>query len=193
MKSNVRTIGIDDAAFQREKSSKAFVFGVIIRGYSLVEGVLRTEVEVDGKDATERICQMLIQSKFHNQVKSIFLGSATIAAFNIIDLNFLYEHTSIPVVTILSQIPNEDEVKNAISHLVDWKKRYEILSSNPPIQQINFVNQLGRKCSMYIQYAGFERITEVQKLLEIASYSSCIPECLRLADLIGQSFKSFII
>ena len=55
MKENNRTIGIDDAAFNREKSTKTFVFGVVVRGYSLVEGVLRTEVQIDGISATKKI------------------------------------------------------------------------------------------------------------------------------------------
>ena len=55
VKSNIRTIGIDDAAFQREKSSKTFVFGVVIRGHSFAEGILRTDVEIDGMNATDKI------------------------------------------------------------------------------------------------------------------------------------------
>lgn len=193
MKSNIRTIGIDDAAFQREKSSKTFVFGVVIRGYNLVEGVLRTDVEIDGINASDRICNMITESKFHNQLKAIILGSSTIGAFNIIDLNFLHKQTSLPTITVLSSLPKNGEVKEALSHLSDWESRYEILTSNPPIQKMEFVNQIGRKCNVYIQQIGFEDIDIVKNLLHITSYSSAIPECLRLADMIGRSFKSFTI
>jgi len=193
VKSNIRTIGIDDAAFQREKSSKTFVFGVIIRGYSLVEGVLRTDVKIDGMDATDRICNMISESKFHNQLKAVILGSSTIGAFNIIDLNSLYEQTSLPTITVLSHLPKNGEVKEALSHLPDWESRYEILTSNPPILKMEFVNQIGRKCNAYVQQIGFEENNIVKNLLHITSYSSAIPECLRLADMIGRSFKSFTI
>lgn len=193
MKSNIRTIGIDDAAFQREKSSKTFVFGVVIRGHNLVEGVLRTDVEIDGMDATDRICKMVTESKFHTQLKAIILGSATIGAFNIIDLNILYEQTSLPTITVLSQLPKNGEVKEALLHLADWENRYAILTSNPSIQKIEFVNQIGRKCNAFVQQIGFEEINIVKNILHITSNSSAIPECLRLADMIGRSFKSFII
>ncbi len=193
MKSNIRTIGIDDAAFQRGKSSKTFVFGVIVRGHNLVEGVLRTDVEIDGMDASDKISKMIIESKFHNQLKAVVLGSATIGAFNIIDLNFLYEQTSLPIITILTQFPKSNEVEEALSHLPDGKKRYKILTSNPLIQEAEFVNQTGRKCEVYIQQIGFEDIKIVKNILHITSYSSSIPECLRLADMIGRSFKSFTI
>ncbi len=193
MKKNIRTIGIDDAAFQRENSSKAFVFGVVMRGYSLVEGILRTEIKVDGLDATEKISEMITSSKFKNQLKAIFLGSSTIAAFNIIDLKKLYENTSIPVITVLSQPPNDKEVKEALSHLDDWKKRYEILENNPSLQNIEFKNQMGRLCKMYIQHIGFKEEKSPREILQFTTYSSSIPEGLRLADMIGQCFKDFIL
>ena len=193
VKSNIRTIGIDDAAFQRENSSKTFVFGVVVRGHNLVEGVLRTNVEIDGMDASDKICNMITESKFHNQLKAIILGSSTIGAFNIIDLNLLHKKTSLPIITVLSHLPSNNDVKEALSHLPDWEHRYDILNSNPRIQEIEFVNQIRRKCNVYIQQIGFEKISIVKNILHITSYSSAVPECLRLADMIGRSFKNFII
>ncbi len=191
MKAHIRTIGIDDSAFQRGKSSKTFVFGVVVRDYSLIEGVLRTEVEIDGLDATSKIANMILQSNFQDQLKAIILGSSTIAAFNVINLNLLCEKTEIPVINILNQLPNETEVKKALSHLSDWKLRYEILTNNPPIQRIEFENQIGNKYETNIQQIGFSELKEVRNILKITSFSSSIPECLRIADLIGQSFKTF--
>ena len=193
VKSNIRTIGIDDAAFQRERSSKTFVFGVVVRGHNLVEGILRTDIKIDGMDASDRISNMITESKFKNQLKAIILGSSTIGAFNIIDLNIIHKRTSIPVITVLAHLPSNDDVKKALLHLPDWKNRYDILMSNPPIQKIKFVNQSGRKCDAYIQQIGFNEINVVKNILQITSHSSAIPECLRLADLIGRSFKNFII
>jgi endonuclease V-like protein UPF0215 family len=193
VKKDIRTIGIDDAAFQREKSKKTFVFGVIVRGYNLIEGILRTEIEVDGMDATEKISQMINTSKFIDQLKAIILGSSTIAAFNIIDMRKLYDNTSIPVLTILPQLPNENDVKRALSHLEDWKERYDVLSKNPPLQKINFKNQINRNCKMYIQHIGFIEDRDIKEILQFTTSSSSIPESLRLADMIGQSFKNHIL
>jgi endonuclease V-like protein UPF0215 family len=193
VKENIRTIGIDDSAFQRDESTKTFVFGVIVRGHSLVEGILRTDVEIDGWNATDKISEMIINSKFTDQLKAIILGSSTIAAFNIINLNKLFYKTSIPVLSVLSHYPEEKEVKQALSHLEDWEKRYEVLYSNPDIQEIEYSNKMERKCKIYVQHIGFKDEKEVKELLHITSFSSCIPECLRLADLIGKSFKDYII
>jgi endonuclease V-like protein UPF0215 family len=193
VKKDIRTIGIDDAAFQRENSKNAFVFGVIMRGYNLVEGIIRTTVKIDGLDATDKISKMISENKFIDQLKAIVLGSSTIAAFNIIDLKKLYENTSIPVMTVLSQLPNEKEVKGALSHLADWEERFEILKLNPPLQEMVFENQMGRICKMYVQHIGFKDDKVVKELLQFTTYSSSIPEGLRLADMIGQSFKNYVI
>lgn len=191
MKAHIRTIGIDDAAFQRSKSSKTFVFGVVVRDYSLIEGILRTEVEIDGLDATSKIAEMILHSRFQDQLKAIILGSSTIAAFNVIDLSLLNKKTKIPIINILNQLPDDKEVKKALSHLSDWELRYKILTNNPPIQNIEFENQIGNKYKTNIQQVGFSGLKEVKNILKITSFSSSIPECLRIADLIGQSFKTF--
>lgn len=192
MKKNIRTIGIDDAAFERRKSSQTFVFGVIVRGSSLVEGVLRTEIEVDGMDATSKIGQMIIESKFHKQLRTIILNSTTIGAFNIINVNMLHKITGLQILTILSRVPDHEEVKKALSHLADYEDRYEILLNSPPLQKIEYENKLGQKCTVHIQQVGFENVIEIKNILKNIVGSSCLPECLRLADLIGQSFKDFI-
>ncbi|MCE7741168.1 MAG: DUF99 family protein [Candidatus Heimdallarchaeota archaeon] len=193
MKENIRTIGIDDAAFDRAKSTKTFVFGIIVRGYNLVEGVLRTEISIDGIEATKRITSMIVKSKYHEQLRAIFLRSSTIAAFNIIDMNMLSKTTSIPVITVLSEMPDENDVKKALSNLPDWENRLEILNRNPPIEKIRYINKEGRECEVLIQQVGLSSKSDIKNILQISSYSSCIPECLRLADKIGQSFKDYII
>ncbi|MHA1115346.1 MAG: endonuclease dU [Candidatus Heimdallarchaeaceae archaeon] len=193
MKTKIRTIGIDDAAFDRNRSKKTFIFGVITRGYDIVEGILRSEIEVDGLDATEKIIKMIQKSKFVTQLKTIFLASSTIAAFNVIDMNALYEQLDIPVITILSKKPDEEKIRRAIMHLEDGEKRYNTLFSNPPMKSIKFKNQIGREFKAVVQYVGIDEINEVREIIEKASFTSFLPESLRIADLIGQTFKDYII
>jgi len=193
VKTKIRTIGIDDAAFDRNRSKKTFIFGVITRGYDIVEGILRSEIEVDGLDATEKIIKMIQKSKFVTQLKTIFLASSTIAAFNVIDMNALYEQLDIPVITILSKKPDEEKIRRAIMHLEDGEKRYNTLFSNPPMKSIKFKNQIGREFKAVVQYVGIDEINEVREIIEKATFTSFLPESLRIADLIGQTFKDYII
>jgi endonuclease V-like protein UPF0215 family len=108
-------------------------------------------------------------------------------------MNLLYDKTSIPVVTILSEIPNENEVKKALVNLSDWEQRLKILNNNPPIINLKFTNKDGRECDALIQQIGLPNNTSIKKLLRLSCFSSCVPEGLRLADKIGQSFKDFTI
>lgn len=193
MKDNVRFIGIDDAAFNREKSQKTFVFGVVMRGYNLIEGILRTDIIVDGLDATTKIRKMINESKFVGQLKAIILGSSTIGAFNLINFKKLYTKTNIPIISVLSTLPDEMKVKTALKHLSDGDERFKILMSNPPIQEIEYANQAGRNCKTYVQQMGLNNLEDVREILKISSFASSLPECLRIADLIGQSFKDHII
>ena len=193
MKDNVRFIGIDDAAFNREKSQKTFVFGVVTRGHNLIEGILRTDIMIDGLDATTKIRKMINESKFIGQLKAIILGSSTIGAFNLINFKELYTETNIPIISVLSSLPDETKVKAALKHLSDGDERFKILSSNPPVQEIEYVNQAGRNCKMHVQQMGLNNLEDVREILKISSFASFLPECLRIADLIGQSFKDHII
>ena len=106
-------------------------------------------------------------------------------------MNLLNEKTSIPVVSVLSQTPDEEVFKKALSHLPDWEYRLNILSRNPPFEFIKYTIREGRHCEALVQYVGIHDKSEVKKLLRITCFSSCVPESLRLADKIGQSFKDF--
>ena len=71
--------------------------------------------------------------------------------------------------------------------------RLKILRSNPSIKRISFSNKEQRECEAFVQQVGFNSDKEIRELLKLSCYSSCIPEGLRLADKIGQSFKGFVL
>ena len=105
----------------------------------------------------------------------------------------MFDITDIPVITILPTLPNEKDVKTALSNLKNWKEKYNILCSNPPIEEIAFKNQIGKQYKKFFQQVGFANTEQVRRVIEISTHSSSIPECLRLADMIGQSFKNYKI
>ncbi|MHA1687062.1 MAG: endonuclease dU [Candidatus Heimdallarchaeaceae archaeon] len=188
MKSDIRTIGIDDAAFNRKTDKTTPVFGVIVRGNHVIEGILQTQITIDGLDATEKISKMIIASKYYTQLKAIFFASSTIAAFNIIEIPLFYEITQIPIIVILQKLPNDQKTERALIHFEDSKKRLSILKANPPYVSITFRNRQERLCKGFVQYVGLDK-KSVSTLLSITSYMACVPECLRIADLIGRSFR----
>ncbi|MFH7882614.1 MAG: DUF99 family protein, partial [Candidatus Aenigmatarchaeota archaeon] len=52
IKSEIRVLGFDDSAFEKNSESLVPVIGVVFRGGKFLDGVLKTEVKVDGLDAT---------------------------------------------------------------------------------------------------------------------------------------------
>jgi endonuclease V-like protein UPF0215 family len=58
MKKGIRVAGIEGARFTFEEE-KTMIYCVITRGKSYVEKIVATEIEIDGKDATEKIVKMM--------------------------------------------------------------------------------------------------------------------------------------
>ncbi len=193
MKKSIHTIGIDDAAFIRNKSSSVFAFGVIMRGNQIVEGVLRTNITVDGLDATNKIISMIKSSKFFPILRLIFLSSSTIAGFNIIELKKMYDELLIPIIVVIPTKPDENKVNAALSKLLDMHIHEKLLNSNPPLEKLSFFNRMGKQCSTFIQKQGIDTLEEVKVILKLCTNFSCIPESLRIAHIIGKSFRDFII
>ncbi len=61
MKSHIRVLGIDDGPFDFG-DDRAIFAGILIRLPSYMEAVSLETVEVDGKDSTERICEMVVSN-----------------------------------------------------------------------------------------------------------------------------------
>ncbi len=58
MKPHLRVLGLDDSAFSFDEK-EVVVVGAVVRLPNYLEGVLKTTVEVDGTDATERLAEMI--------------------------------------------------------------------------------------------------------------------------------------
>ena len=61
IKDEIRIAGFDDSHFELGKSKIAIVVGAVMRGGAVLDGVLRTEVEVDGTNATERLIGLTLK------------------------------------------------------------------------------------------------------------------------------------
>ena len=64
IKDEIRILGIDDGPFDLHAGGKALLVGVIYRGGKFLDGVLRTEVTIDGTDSTEKVAEMVCKSKY---------------------------------------------------------------------------------------------------------------------------------
>ncbi len=179
IKSEIRVLGFDDSAFQKNSESLVPVIGVVFRGGKFLDGVLKTEVKVDGLDATEKIVKLINSSRHKQQLKVIMFDGITLAGFNLVDIKEVNEKTSLPVIVINRKMPNLEKVKNALKNFEDFEKRWEIVLKAGKIKECRIKNK-----KIYYQAVGLED-EEAKEIINLTSTRSLIPEPLRVAHLIA--------
>ena len=58
MKPQVLVLGIDDTPFDKFKDESSKIIGAVMRASDMVEGILTSQIEIDGDDATVKIIEM---------------------------------------------------------------------------------------------------------------------------------------
>lgn len=181
IKPEIRVLGIDDGAFIPHVKAKVPVIGVVFRGGYWLEGVMHTEIAVDGFDATEKMSAMITSSPHYRQLRVIMLNGITFAGFNIVDVKALHVATKLPVITVTREKPDLAEVHKALQYLPGSEKRWEaILKAGEPVE----VSTRNAEAKVYVQTVGVSKET-AQKILRLTSTRSNIPEALRVAHLMA--------
>jgi hypothetical protein len=170
----LRTLGVDDGPFVRGQRRQVLVVGAVYSAGEF-EGILTTRVRQDGCNATDRLVQMIIGSKYVAQLHLVLLDGITLGGFNVVDLPRLSEATGLPCAAVMRRPPDLDAVHEALSHLPGSARRREIMERAGPIH---------RAGSLCFQVAGLE--PEVARLVIPATVlHGHVPECLRGAHLIA--------
>lgn len=179
IKDEIRILGIDDGPFDLHAGGKALIVGVIYRGGKFLDGVLRTEVTIDGTDSTDRIAQMVCKSKYKD-IRVIMIDGLGFAGFNLVDLEALFERTGLPVIAVVRDMP-------------DYKSIEEALENTPNKEYcLSCIEKAGRprkvetkdKKHIYIQFRGIA-FADAEKIVRLSSTRSLIPEPIRVAHLIA--------
>ncbi len=179
IKDEIRILGIDDASFNLYQDKKTMLIGAIFRGGSFLDGVLKTEVEIDGTDSTYQIIEMIKNTK-HKDIRIIMLDGLGFAGFNLVDLELLFKETRLPVITVVRQMPNFDAIKSAIKNLENKEFYYNCIEKAGKPKQVE--TQPGK--FIYIQYTGIT-FSDATKIVRLSSTRSLIPEPIRVAHLIA--------
>ncbi len=182
IKKEIRILGIDDCPFSPHQD-KVVLLGVIFRGGLWFDGVMRTEVQVDGRDSTEKIVEMIRSSTHYKQLRVIMMDSITVAGFNIVDLQKLCDETRLPVIVITKEKPNEKEVKTALQNLPDWKERWRIIENAGSLNEIQI-----RNTKLYAHIVG-AILVDAEKIIRVSSTRANFPEPLRVAHLLAQGLS----
>jgi len=183
MKINIRTLGIDDAEFKFKITKYVPIVGALVRGNSYLEAVIVDKVKVDGFEVTEKLYEIISNSKYNKQIKAIFFDGIAVGGFNVIDIDKLYELLKIPIITITRDKPDFKKIKSALKmHFDDWHIRYELISKNKLVKIPTQHNPI------YVSYKGID-IKEMKEIIKISTLRGVIPEPLRLAHIIASALS----
>ncbi|MEF8834738.1 MAG: DUF99 family protein [Candidatus Thermoplasmatota archaeon] len=178
MKEQVRAIGIDDAPFEFSQK-EVLVVGSVVRAPNYLEGVLSTKVEVDGRDATEKLVSMISDSRFLDQASTVFLDGAALGGFNLIDLEKLTESIGVPSVTVSREKPDFERIRKAMKgHFDEWEERFEEMKSGK-LHEIETEHK-----PIYIQKEGL-KIEEVKRLIDLFTVRGRLPEPVRISHTVA--------
>jgi len=187
IKPEIRVLGVDDGVFIPHSKGLVDVVGIVFRGGYWLDGVMRTEIEVDGLDATEKIASMIIESPHYKQLRIIMLSGITFAGFNVVDIKELYSKTGLPVIALTRDLPKMEEIKQALENLPEKEKRWKAILNAGEIFEVQ--TREGEE-PIYMQIAGIER-EDAEKIVKITSTRSNIPEPLRVAHIIASGLTKF--
>lgn len=185
IKREIRVLGIDDGTFVPHVKGKVLVVGAVFRGGYWLEGIMRTKIEVDGFDSTDKLSSMIIGSSHYQQLRVIILNGITLGGFNVVDIVKLNLLTKLPVITVTRDRPDLNEIYKALENLPESKQRWEIiLRAGEPVEVIT----RNEKAKIFVQIAGIS-IDDAKKILRSTSTRSNIPEALRVAHLIASGIS----
>ncbi|MEM2994584.1 MAG: DUF99 family protein [Candidatus Bathyarchaeia archaeon] len=185
IKPEIRILGVDDGVFVPRSKKLVPVVGVVFRGGYWLDGVMHTKVMVDGLDATDKIASMIIKSPHHKQLRVIMLNGITFAGFNVVDIKELSSKTKLPVIAVTREKPDFAEIREALKNLPKSEERWKSIVNAGEI----FETYTWKKSEkIYMQTHGILK-EDAEKILQLTSTRSNIPEALRVAHLIASGIS----
>jgi len=183
IKDEIRILGIDDSPFNFHKDKRVMLIGTIFRGGSWLDGILKSEIKVDGTDATEKIIEMIRKTK-HKDLRVIMLDGLTFGGFNLVDIEEIFKKTKLPVIVIIRQMPDFERIITVLKEINKNKEDYEF--------RLKCIKKAGKPKKVetkkgkfiYIQYIGI-KFEDAKEIVKLSSTRSLIPEPIRVAHLIA--------
>ncbi len=180
LKSEIRILGFDDGPFETKNRGTVPVIGVIYRGGKFLDGILRTDVEIDGMDATKKLIKLINDSRHKQQLKIVMLDGITLGGFNIVDITQLHKNTGLPIIVFNRKQPDLKAVKKALNNLNNPEVRWKMIKNAGKIRGC----KLKDGQSIYYQSIGISD-EDAEDALMLSSTHGDIPEPLRVAHLIA--------
>jgi len=183
IKEEVRILGVDDGPFTFGRPGKALLVGTIFRGGLWLEGVLTTQINVDGDDATEQLVRMISKSRHKGQVRVAMTDGLTFGGFNVIDARAVFERTGLPLISVTRSKPDMQAIGEALKRLPNYEDRLSRIDRAGPPKEHRYAQGRGR-ARIYFQAFGIGD-EDAHAILDISSTRSLMPEPVRVAHIIA--------
>ena len=174
MRRLTNVIGFDDGPFERGAAGPVPVAGAVYADLRL-DGILLTRVERDGTDATRRLAELVLSSRFREHARLLMLQGVSFGGFNVVDARSLSERLGLPVLIVARREPDLHRVRRALQRLPDGEKKWRLIEGLGPMEPAGRV---------WIQRVGLQR-DEALWAVEHFSIHSSIPEPIRTAHLVA--------
>ncbi|MBD3205331.1 DUF99 family protein [Candidatus Bathyarchaeota archaeon] len=136
---------------------------------------------VDGLDSTN----ILLNNLEKTEVEVIILGGATFGGFNVMDVEYVYKKTGIPVIVYSGIFPDMEATRDALrKHFPDWKKRWARYEALGEINKF----ESGRYPEIYFEKVGCT-IDFAEQVLDEQTITCRMPEAVRVADIIAKGLS----
>jgi hypothetical protein len=176
MRAGVRVLGIDDGPLQREHRGDVNVIGAVFRGADRLEGVLSTRVRRDGRNATDRLVEMISGSRFAAQLHYVMLDGIALGGFNVVDLPLLSGRIGLPVLVVTRNRPRPQAVREALlQHIPQGAARWRLIEKAGPVARVE---------GLHCQMVGLTE-AEAGSLIRLTRHAGKLPEPIRVAHLIA--------
>jgi endonuclease V-like protein UPF0215 family len=151
----------------------------VLRLPGYVEGVMVSEVTVDGSDADHAIKDLLSDSRYREQIRLVMIDGVAFGGFNVIDIDELSRSVGVPFCTVTRDRPDLLSMRAALQkNFADWDRRFEIVERHA----LNEVRT--GQGSVFISISGIP-LEDAEELLRGSTLQGAVPEPLRLAHLIA--------
>jgi endonuclease V-like protein UPF0215 family len=185
VKPEIRVLGVDDGGFVPRTHSQVLVVGVVFRGGYWLDGVMHTEIVVDGFDATQKISGMVTGSSHCAQLRVLMLNGITFAGFNVVDIKELNALTELPVIAVTRQKPDLTRIHEALRNLPKSEERWKaVLNAG----ELTAVSTRHEREKIYLHVAGIS-LDDAERIVRLTSTRSSIPEALRVAHLVASGIS----
>jgi len=178
MKKQIRLLGIDDSPFTFS-DKYCNIIGVVMRGGQYLECVLKSQVSIDGDDATFACIQMINNTRHKTQLRAMLLDGIALGGFNVVDIQEIYSDTNLPVITVTRDEPNFKNIKTALKkNFEDWRDRLDLIK-NGKLQKIKTSHN-----PIFVKYVGLT-LDETKEIIKLSTIRGVVPEPIRVAHLIA--------